>query len=598
MIKFPKTRVEQFFRTYSISQFAVNKEESKLIFGTNINGTMNLWAVDLQGEIRFPYQFAEKGESTQFVTFDPEGRYVLAGFDKDGDENYQIYALPPEGGIPHPLITGEAEDKFSFSHLSEDGKRIFYNTSVDNPTYQNTRVHNLEDGSDTLLHEGETAPTSLMAVSDDEKATVYLQIFANTYITGFVKYGEEQKYLTPNPEKVHVVVEPVFIDNSTVYFVTDYESDYQYLAKYDLDTEKFQKVLAIDGESMETLKYHKESNTFYIATEKGVLDKLYHYNLAVDSLTELDTPFDIINQIQVTKAGNVYVLGGTATTPINIYVSKEGKDWNQLTNNRVLGVDQSELVDPEVVSYKSFDGLEIEALLFKANPENANGYTVFWPHGGPQASERKFFRAMFQSILHRGYHIFAPNFRGSTGYGSKFVKMVEQDWGHGPRLDNVEGIKWLFDQGISDPEHLFLVGGSYGGYMALLLHGRHPEYFKAVIDIFGPSNLFSFVESVPPHWKPIMERWVGDPDRDKERFVRDSPDTYLDTMTKPMLVIQGAKDPRVVQAESDQIVAKLKEKGRDVEYYVLEDEGHGFSKKENEIRVYTWMLDFLDKHQG
>jgi len=207
------------------------------------------------------------------------------------------------------------------------------------------------------------------------------------------------------------------------------------------------------------------------------------------------------------------------------------------------------------------------------------GYTIFWPHGGPQAAEKKSYRAMFQMLLNRGYNIFCPNFRGSTGYGTSFVKMVEQDWGEGPRLDNVEGIKWLFDNGISSPERLFLVGGSYGGYMALLLHGRHPEYFKAVVDIFGVSDLFTFYNSVPEHWKPIMERWVGDPERDIKKFTEDSPVTYLDTMTKPMLVIQGAKDPRVVKKESDQIVKKLENAGREVEYLVLDDEGHGFSKK-------------------
>lgn len=251
----------------------------------------------------------------------------------------------------------------------------------------------------------------------------------------------------------------------------------------------------------------------------------------------------------------------------------------------------------KTITYKSFDGLEIEALLFRAKEENSNGYTIFWPHGGPQAAERRFYRAMFQMLLNRGYNIFCPNFRGSTGYGASFVKMVEQDWGEGPRLDNVAAIKWLFDQGISSPEKLFLVGGSYGGYMALLLHGRHPDYFKAVVDIFGVSSLFSFYDTVPEHWKPIMERWVGDPERDKEKFEKDTPATYLDSMTKPMLVIQGAKDPRVVKSESGQIVEKLRGQGRTVEYLVLEDEGHGFSKKSNEIRVYKTMIDFLEKHQ-
>src|SRR5699024_10978154 len=153
----------------------------------------------------------------------------------------------------------------------------------------------------------------------------------------------------------------------------------------------------------------------------------------------------------------------------------------------------------------SFDGMEIKTLLFQAHPEYGNGYTIFWPHGGPQAAERKCFRSMFQAFLNRGYTIFATNFRGSSGYCSLFVRLLEQDWGYGPRLDCVAWVEWLFNNGITERDNLFLVGGSYGGYMALLLHGRHPEYFRAVVDIFGPSNLFTFVNSVPDHWKPLMK---------------------------------------------------------------------------------------------
>jgi dipeptidyl aminopeptidase/acylaminoacyl peptidase len=123
-------------------------------------------------------------------------------------------------------------------------------------------------------------------------------------------------------------------------------------------------------------------------------------------------------------------------------------------------------------------------------------YTIFWPHGGPQSAERKSFRALFQCLLNRGYNIFAPNFRGSTGYGSSFTKLVEGDWGEGPRLDCVAGMDWLFDNNISNKEKLFVIGGSYGGYMTLLLAGRHHDYFRAAVDIFGPSNLFTFVNSV------------------------------------------------------------------------------------------------------
>lgn len=597
MISFPKPTVEQFFYTYNIYEFNLSKDEKKLVFSTNLNGKSNLWALDLSKEYPYPYLFAQKDESSNFIQFDPNGKYVLTGYDSDGDENYQIYALHTEGGFPQPLITGEENEKYLFAHLSEDGKRLYYNTSENNPSFFNIRVRHLETDKDELVYEAKDAPTFLAGVSEDEQTLVYASVFANTHNQMFIEKEGEKIYLTPDPEKVHVAGEPVFMDNHTIYFSTNYESEYTYLAKYDVVQNTFSKVLEIDEESIESMTYHKASGSIFIKTEKGVADKLYRYEIESEMLKEIVGPFDIIDQLTVTEAGNVYILGFSATKPRNIYRLADSGVWEQLTDNRILGVSEEDMVDPKIVTYSSFDGMKIEALFFKAKPENANGYTVFWPHGGPQAAERKYFRAMFQAILNAGYHIFAPNFRGSTGYGSSFVKLVEQDWGHGPRLDNVEGIKWLFNQKITDPDHLFLVGGSYGGYMALLLHGRHPEYFKAVIDIFGPSDLFTFVHSVPPHWKPIMEKWVGDPERDKERFIKDSPVTYLDTMMKPMLVIQGAKDPRVVKEESDQIVQKLQDKGRDVEYLVLEDEGHGFSKKENEIKVYHHMLEFLEKHQ-
>ncbi|MBO1001391.1 dipeptidyl aminopeptidase/acylaminoacyl peptidase [Pseudogracilibacillus auburnensis] len=593
---FTKPTVEQFFRTYIISDFTVSDDEKRIIFSTNLNGKMNLWALDVPDA--FPYLFAQVDQSCNFIKIDKENRYVLAGFDKEGDENYHIYALNRDGGLPEKLITGEPTEKYFFAHLSEDGKRVYYMTSEENPRFLNVRIRDIENDQDKLLHEGETASTYLAAVSDNEATHVYMSILGNTYNKLFIKEDSETYYLVPDPEKTHMNHSPVIIGNESIYFPTNYESEHHYLAKFDLKTKIFSTVKTIENESIQQIKYDKKNNAIYMCTEVGVKDHLYRFSLDTNKLEHIDLPIDVMEKIHIGAEGNLYILGESATIPQNIFQSEDGKEWTQLTNNRVLGVRKEEMVEPDVVTYKSFDGMEIEALLFRANQENDNGYTIFWPHGGPQAAERKFFRAIFQIFLNRGYTIFAPNFRGSTGYGSSFVKLVERDWGHGPRLDCVAGIEWLFGQKITNRNKLFLIGGSFGGYMALLLHGRHPEYFKAVVDMLGVSNLFTFVESIPDHWSTKVERWLGDPVRDKDRFRRDSPITYLDGMTKPMLVIQGAKDPRVVKEESDQIVAKLKEKGRDVQYLVLDDEGHGFSKKENEMKVYQYLLDFLEQYQS
>lgn len=590
-----KPTVEQFFRTFALANFAVSADEQKLFFTSNMSGSMNVWAMDLPGT--FPYLFSQYDESCAGIYTDPKQRHVYAQFDKDGDENHHIYTLPYEGGIPTPFITGKSEDKYFLSEISEDGNRLYYMTSEGNPSFLNTIVHDLETGEKTLLHEGAEAATTLSAISPKEETFVYTTGYANTYNVSAVHIGEEIVDLTPDRTVVHRSYGAVYTDEDHIYFITNYESEYEYVACFNIKNRTFSSIVSFEDESVQTIKWDKEHQLMYIVTEKGVQDYMYIYDVSSEELKRMDLPVDVVAQLEVTKSGNLYVLGMSATNPANIYKNADGA-WEQLTNNRVLGVSPEEMVEPDVITYTSFDGMEIESLLFKPHAENANGYTVFWPHGGPQAAERKFYRSLFQCLAYQGYTVFAPNFRGSTGYGSNFVKMVEQDWGEGPRLDCMAGVDWLFEQGITTKEKLFLVGGSYGGYMALLLHGRHADAFKAVIDIFGPSDLFTFVNSVPPHWKPMMKRWVGDPEKDKERFIKDSPITYLKDMVKPMLVIQGAQDPRVVKEESDQIVARLRDIGRDVEYIVLDDEGHGFSKKENEIYVYTSCIEFLEKHHN
>ncbi|WP_223068080.1 S9 family peptidase [Paenibacillus caui] len=595
MIQFPKPDVEQFFQTYVIRSFAVTKDEKRLIFSSNLNGHPNLWAMNLPDT--YPIPLTYNNQNANFIKPDPDGRFILAGFDRDGDENYHLYALPPEGGSPLKLIEAKAEDKFYFSHLSKDGQRLYYVTSQENPNYLNSRVRNLSTGEDKLIYSGKEAPTSLAAVSPDEDRFILVKMYANTHQIAFVQAGDEQIALSPDPERVQVNQNFIFTDNDTIIFTTDFDSEYAYVMQYSLASREFSIVCQIAGEVVGPLEWHKEPGTLYFWTEKGTEQRMYVKPSGTGEAKPIDLPVDVVEQTHIADSGNVYILGRGAVQPFNIYRLEDGK-WTALTQNRVTGLAKDDLVYPDVVRYPSFDGLEIEALLFKAKPEAANGYTIFWPHGGPQAAEGKFFRAMFQFMLAYGYNIFAPNFRGSTGYGSEFVKMVEGDWGEGPRLDCVAGIEWLFEQGISSRDKLFVVGGSFGGYMTLLLAGRHPEYFRAAVDIFGPSNLFTFIESVPEDWKPIMERWLGHPERDKERLIKDSPITYLKDMGGPMLVIQGANDPRVVKAESDQIVAALKEQGTEVEYIVLDDEGHGFSKRNNEVVVYRRMLEFLNKHQS
>ncbi|WP_306419213.1 S9 family peptidase [Alteribacter natronophilus] len=597
-MQFPEHAVEQFFRTYAITGFTVSKDESRLLFSTNLNGKMNVWAMDLPNG--FPYLFTQTEQSCGALKEDSGGRFVLGSFDHDGDENYHLYAMPRAGGKKTKLVEGEKEDKFFFAHLNEAGKHLYYSTSKGNPNFLRGFRKDLETGEEVQIYEGENGATSITAVSPDETMAVIRVHLANTYALSYlldIKSGEKT-LLSEDPERVHITGDAVFADEKTLYFVSNDEAEYSYIVKYDIPSGKRTIHADFENESAAAIYWHKDSKTLFIHTEQGVEDRLYRLGNGEGEAENLNCPLDVLGQIHVAASGRIYVQGTSAAEPVNLYICSNDGVWEKLTENRVPGVETEDMVAPEVVSYRSFDDMEIEALWFKAKPENDNGHVIFWPHGGPQAAERKTFRAMFQCFLNEGYSIFAPNFRGSTGYGASFTKLVEQDWGEGPRLDCVAGIEWLFETGKCHRDRLYLLGGSYGGYMALLLHGRHPDYFRAVIDIFGVSNLFTFLNSVPDHWKPVMKRWLGDAEEDRERLEKDSPITYLNTMSRPMLVIQGANDPRVVKEESDQIVEALRKQGTEVEYLVLEDEGHGFSKKENEIKVYKSILGFLEKYQS
>ncbi|WP_254178729.1 S9 family peptidase [Cytobacillus oceanisediminis] len=543
----------------------------------------------------FSYPLTFFDQSIQSLQFDKKNRFIVIGYDHHGNENTQLYVMQKHGGEIKPLRTQEG-DQHIVSSLSKDGKKLYYSSTKGNKMFLNSYCYDMDTGEEDLILEGDGARTYLIEISPEKKSFMYIKTYSNTHTVAYVQYDNNKRVLlTPSSAIQHNVFGAVYVSEEIIYLITNYDADSTYLASFNLATNEFSKCLSLENESFSTIKYDKQRNSLYLTTSSGIEDSLYQFDLLKKDHKEISTPISIFQKLEISKSGDIFLLGKSATKPSNIYQKQFNcSEWKELTYFRVPGI-KEELIEPEVFTYSSFDGLEIEALYYKGNEEISNGHLILWPHGGPQASERKMFSLLFQFLLNQGYSIFAPNFRGSTGYGAKFSQMVEGDWGDGPRLDIIHGIEWMIERGYADREKLLLMGKSYGGYMTLLLAGRHPDYFKAGIDMFGPSNLFTLIESVPDAWKPMMKKWIGDPDENKDRLIDHSPITYINGMKMPLLVIQGANDPRVVKAESDQIVNALQEKGIDVEYLVLEDEGHGFSKKENEMKVYRKILEFFDR---
>lgn len=306
------------------------------------------------------------------------------------------------------------------------------------------------------------------------------------------------------------------------------------------------------------------------------------------------------------KEGDRHIISySTATSPTQIY-TLEGAERRviQHTRERILGLPRELLSEGEDASFVSHDGLRISARLYL--PNETLGYQgarplVYYIHGGPQSQERPdfawFSMAIIQFLTLNGFAVFVPNVRGSTGYGQSYTKHVDRDWGGQDRLDHVHAMtKVLPNDSRIDVKRAGVVGRSYGGYMTLTLAFRHPELWSAAVDMFGPYDLFTFIDRLPETWKPYFRIAVGDPAKDQDWLTERSPRTYMQQLACPMLVIQGKNDPRVIERESRDVVEQLQAAGKTVEYLMFEDEGHDVLKYENKVRCYNAITDFFKQY--
>jgi len=293
---------------------------------------------------------------------------------------------------------------------------------------------------------------------------------------------------------------------------------------------------------------------------------------------------------------------GTSRSPNNIYVYNfETKKLKQLTNTLNPELNLDDLVSAEVVRFKSFDGLEIPAIYYKplTASENNKVPALVFVHGGPGGQSRVGYSSLIQFLVNHGYAILAVNNRGSSGYGKTFNKMDDLNHGDKDLKDCIWGKKWLQDQNYID-DKIGIIGGSYGGYMTMAAMTFTPDEFKVGVNIFGVTNWLRTLKSIPPHWESFRKALyteIGDPNTaDSVRLYNISPLFHAENVKNPVMVLQGANDPRVLQVESDEIVAAIKKNNVPVEYVLFPDEGHGFRKKENSIKGYGQVLIFLDKY--
>jgi dipeptidyl aminopeptidase/acylaminoacyl peptidase len=300
---------------------------------------------------------------------------------------------------------------------------------------------------------------------------------------------------------------------------------------------------------------------------------------------------------------NMVLTVGSDKSPNNLWLYNfESKKLKQLTNTLNPEINDNDLVKSEVVRFKSFDGTEVPAIYYKPLTASKDKPVpaLVWVHGGPGGQSRAGYSQSAQYFLNHGYAILMVNNRGSGGYGKTFHAMDDRNHGEKDLLDCVYGKRWLATQPYIDSTRIGIYGGSYGGFMSLAGIIFHPNEFKVGVDLFGVANWPRTLRSVPPYWESFRKALyneMGDPfGADSVRLKNISPLYNTDKIKTPLLVLQGSNDPRVLQKESDEIVAGAKKNGTPVEYVLFPDEGHGFVKKENQMKAAETTLKFLDKY--
>jgi dipeptidyl aminopeptidase/acylaminoacyl peptidase len=426
---------------------------------------------------------------------------------------------------------------------------------------------------------------------------------SNLYLFDIASPGTPPKHITRHEGNVNYIVSAFSPDSKKLYYLTDGHSEFTQAWSYDIEKQKHEPVVEADWDVTyiffsETGRYQVTAINEDARTVMSVIDTTTGEKLALPDLPEGD-----ITGVEFSRSESkmaFYV--NSDSSPNNLYLlDLDIGEHRPLTNSLNPKIAREHLVEGEVVRYKSYDGLEIPSVLYRPHTASSQSPVpaLVWVHGGPGGQCRKGYRAEIQHLVNHGYAIIAVNNRGSSGYGKTFYHMDDKKHGDVDLKDCVAARKYLESLDWVDGSKVGIIGGSYGGYMVAAALAFEPEAFDVGIDIFGVTNWLRTLKSIPPWWESFKESLydeMGDPTTDEERLHRISPLFHASNITKPLLVVQGANDPRVLQVESDELVEAARENGVPVEYVIFPDEGHGFRSKANRITASDKFIAFLNQY--
>lgn len=597
--------IEQFMATTSILGASFSADEQRILFTSNESGIFNAYTLPIEGGVPEPLTRSTT-DSTFSLSFFPHDDRVLFMRDRGGDENYHIYLLTPDGQ-EKDLTPGEGH-KAQFMGWHPAGSAFYIATNERDPRFFDLYRYETRTYSRTLLYRNEQG-FDLGPISRDERWIALNR--SNTTSDGDIYLHDvakqETRHLTPHEGTISFRAETFDPESEKLFFLTNEGSEFKYLRTYNLASGETSVHEKADWDLVHTYFSRdgrfrvtgiNEDGSIILRVAETVGPNLEERLIALPALPEGEVRGVVFSPSSARMA--FYVNGDRS--PDNLFVHDFGTGrFRQLTRSLSAEIDPADLVEAQVVRFRSFDETVIPSIYYKPH-EAAPAHkvpAVVYVHGGPGGQTMRGYNAQIQYLVNHGYAILGINNRGSSGYGKTFFAAANRRHGREPLWDCVEAKTFLASLGHIDHERVGIMGASYGGYMTLSALAFRPEAFKVGVDIFGVANWLRTLESIPIYWESVRQAIydeIGDPVKDIDRLVATSPLFHAREIRKPLMVIQGANDPRVVKAESDEMVKAVKKHDVPVEYLVFPDEGHSFSKKKNQMEANRRILQFLDRY--
>jgi dipeptidyl aminopeptidase/acylaminoacyl peptidase len=595
--------LEDFFRKPDTVYVRLSPDGSHLAYMAPYERRLNVFVRNLDtGETTRVTESTERDIGGYLWANDERLIYVQ---DKGGDENYRLYGVGRDGSNPLEITPFENVKCDIVDDLEDVDDEILFQMNRRDPHVFDVFRLNVNTGEMELAAEN---PGNVQSWITDHEGRLRLATTTDGVSTSILhRENEGDPWGVVATYNFKESATPLFFtfDNRRVYVSSNVGRDKSAIYEYDLETGESTNLIYEHPEVdvYNLLKSRKRKTITGVSFETDKPDYAFFDDerAGIQRFLDEKLPGMVNTPVSSSKDETRYVVHSGSDRTMGGYYLLDTKTM-ELTHLFDLSpwLDAGQMAEMRPVSYRARDGLLIHGYLTVPRGADAKNLPlVVHPHGGPWVRDSWGFNPEVQFLANRGYAVLQMNYRGSTGYGREFWETSFGKWGLEMQDDITDGVRWAIDEGIADPKRVAIYGGSYGGYATLAGVTKTPDLYACAISYVGVSNLFTWIEAIPPYWKPYLEmmyEMVGHPERDEERFKTTSPCFNAERIQVPLFVAQGANDPRVRKEESDQIVDALSKRGIDVEYLVKDNEGHGFRNEENMFEFYHAMEAFLANH--